>query len=176
MSTEVSASAAAALLIMPAWKPRMPAASTIHFLSAEELQHCRRFTVLADYLTGKDSELAEYNASLSGSNADAHINQRRLTNIGTFLAYTYEYLKRHPRIRHDMTLLVRQLSPEPEGVPIEIYCFTNTTNWNEYEGIQADIFDHLLSIVSEFGLRLYQHPSGADFQHLLPLSAPSLKQ
>ena len=141
-------------------------ASSVHFLDSGEIEHCRRFALLDDYLAGKDNELAQYNTSLSGKNADAAINQRRLTNIGTFRAYTYEYLKHHPRIHRGMTLLVRQLAPGPQGIPIEIYCFTNTTNWNEYEGIQADIFDHLLAIVSEFGLRLYQQPAGADFQRL----------
>jgi miniconductance mechanosensitive channel len=141
-------------------------ASSVHFLSQEEIGNCRRFALLDDYLAGKDSELAEYNHGLSCNNADADINQRRLTNVGTFRAYTYEYLKQHPSIHRGMTLLVRQLSPGPQGVPIEIYCFTNTTNWNDYEGIQGDIFDHLLAIVPEFGLRLYQQPAGADFQRL----------
>jgi miniconductance mechanosensitive channel len=147
-------------------------AATVHFLTPEEIEHGRRFALLEDYLAGKESELAEYNRTLSHRNADAAINQRRLTNIGTFRAYAYAYLQGHPRIRHDMTLLVRQLSPGPEGVPIEIYCFTDTTNWNDYEGIQADIFDHLLAIVPEFGLRLYQHPSGTDFQRLSPAGEP----
>ncbi len=141
-------------------------ASTVHFLSAQEIQHCRRFALLQDYLAGKDSELAAYNRALSGQNADAAVNQRRLTNIGTFRAYAYEYLKSHPATHKGMTLMVRQLPPGPEGIPIELYCFTDTTVWSEYEGIQADIFDHLLSIVPEFGLRLYQKPSGADLARL----------
>ena len=92
------------------------------------------------------------------------VNLRRLTNIGTFRAYIHNYLKHHPRIHQSgMTLLVRQLPNGAEGVPIEIYCFANTTDWVEYEGVQGDIFDHLLAIVGEFGLRLYQQPSGADF-------------
>ena len=94
---------------------------------------------------------------------DEEVNQRRLTNVGTFRAYAYNYLKNHPQIHDGMTLLVRQLSPGPEGLPIEIYCFTNTTVWGDYEGIQADVFDHLLAIVPEFGLRLYQKPAGSDF-------------
>jgi miniconductance mechanosensitive channel len=141
-------------------------ASSVHFLSQEEIEHCRRFALLEDYLSGKDSELAAYNGKLSGQNADAAVNQRRLTNVGTFRAYTYQYLKQHPCIHRGMTLLVRQLPPGPQGIPIEIYCFTNTTVWNDYEGIQADIFDHLLAIVGEFGLRLYQQPAGSDFQRL----------
>ena len=111
----------------------------------------------------------EYNRDLESeylSDTRGNVNLRRLTNIGTFRAYTYNYLKHHPRIHQDMTLLVRQLAAGSEGVPIEVYCFTNTTDWNAYEGIQGDIFDHLLAIVSEFGLRLYQQPSGGDFASL----------
>jgi miniconductance mechanosensitive channel len=143
-------------------------ASTVHFLNQDEIDRCRRFALLEDYLAGKDSELADYNRNLSVNNADADINQRRLTNIGTFRAYTYKYLETHPNIHQGMTLLVRQLAPGPEGVPIEIYCFTNTTDWGAYEGIQADIFDHLLAIVPEFGLRLFQKPAGSDLGRVFP--------
>lgn len=135
-------------------------ASSIRFLTREEIEHCRGFALLRDYLAGKESELAEHNQRLG---QEPEINQRRLTNIGTFRAYTYAYLQQREDIHKGMTLLVRQLEAGPEGVPIELYCFTTTTNWREYEGIQSDIFDHLLAIVPEFGLRLYQNPTGADF-------------
>mgnify|MGYP001821802524 CR=1 FL=1 len=141
-------------------------ASSIHFLTADEVERCKRFLLLEDYIGDKENELAEYNRKLEGLTAierEAAVNMRRLTNIGTFRAYTRHYLERHPRIRQDMTLLVRQLSPGPQGVPIEIYCFTTTTAWGEYEDIQADIFDHLLAIVPEFGLRLFQQPAGTEF-------------
>ena len=119
-----------------------------------------------DYLEGKEGELQKYNEELASpvaTNPGTEVNKRRLTNIGTFRAYARRYLKHHPRIRQDMTLLVRQLSLGSEGVPIELYCFTNTTEWGAYEDIQSDIFDHLLAIVPEFGLRLFQEPSGTDF-------------
>jgi miniconductance mechanosensitive channel len=141
-------------------------ASSIHFLSEEEIQRYRRFRMLREYLAGKEGELAEYNSQVESADLaepDRLVNYRRLTNIGTFRAYAWRYLRQHPRIRQDMTLLVRQLSPGPQGVPIELYCFTNTTAWNEYEDIQADIFDHLLAIVPEFGLRLFQQPAGSEF-------------
>jgi miniconductance mechanosensitive channel len=111
-------------------------------------------------------ELAKYNRELAGMTAeerDAAVNMRHLTNIGTFRAYAYRYLRQHPKIRQDMTLMVRHLSPGPQGIPIEVYCFTSTTVWSEYEDIQADIFDHLLAIVPEFGLRLFQQPAGTEF-------------
>ena len=141
-------------------------ASSIHFLTPGEVSRCRRFLLLEKYLDGKEGELAEYNQELAApatTEQDAEVNKRRLTNIGTFRAYAWRYLNQHPRIRQDMTLLVRQLSPGPQGVPIELYCFTNTTAWAEYEDIQADIFDHLLAIVPEFGLRLFQQPAGTEF-------------
>jgi miniconductance mechanosensitive channel len=122
--------------------------------------------LLEEYLAGKEGELSRHNRDIPGATGEEHdaaVNMRRLTNIGTFRAYAWRYLKQHPMIRQDMTLLVRQLSPGPEGVPIELYCFTTTTAWGEYEDIQADIFDHLLAIVPEFGLRLFQQPAGTEF-------------
>ena len=139
--------------------------SSIRFQRAEEIEKFKRFVLLKDYIADKEKELNDYNASL-GPEFDESVNQRRLTNVGTFRAYAFNYLKNHPRIDKDMTLMVRQLAPGPEGLPLEIYCFTNTTVWAEYEGIQADIFDHLLAVVSEFGLRLYQKPAGADLAAL----------
>jgi miniconductance mechanosensitive channel len=141
-------------------------ASSIHFLSEDEQARCERFFLLEEYLTGKKSELTDYNRELAEASAqekDIAVNMRRLTNIGTFRAYAWYYLKHHPRIRDDMTLLSRQLQPGPQGVPIELYCFTNTTAWDEYEDIQADIFDHLMAIIPEFGLRLFQEPAGTEF-------------
>ncbi|WP_405231063.1 mechanosensitive ion channel family protein [Lentisalinibacter salinarum] len=139
--------------------------SSIRFQSDEEIEHFRRFVLLADYVDAKRRELEEYNARLQGEVA-ADVNRRRLTNIGTFRAYAFNYLKNHPRIRQDLTLIVRQLPAGPDGLPLEIYCFTGTTAWAEYEGIQSDIFDHLIAIVPEFGLRLFQQPAGADLAAL----------
>jgi len=90
-----------------------------------------------------------------------------LTNIGTFRAYVWAYLRQHPKVHQGMTLLVRQLQPTTEGLPLEIYVFTNDTNWVNYENIQSDIFDHLLAVISEFGLRVYQKPSGFDLKEAL---------
>jgi miniconductance mechanosensitive channel len=136
---------------------------SIRFLSDEEAQHFRRFDLLRDYIDEKQQELAESNSAMAAAGADeGGVNMRRLTNIGTFRAYLYNYLRQHPRVHRGMTLLVRQLAPGPQGLPIEVYCFTNTTDWNSYEGIQGDIFDHMLAIVPEFGLRVFQEPSGAD--------------
>jgi miniconductance mechanosensitive channel len=140
-------------------------ASSIRFISAQDASCYKRFSLLEDYLVGKQDELLKYNQALVGVTADepdGAVNTRRLTNIGTFRAYALRYLKEHPKIRNDMTLLVRQLAPD-DGIPIQLYCFTNTVKWTEYEDIQADIFDHLLAIMPEFGLQLFQRPAGTEF-------------
>ena len=136
---------------------------SIRFLSDEEIESFGRYALLRDYIAEKRRELSEYNASLD---RDTSINAdiRRLTNVGTLRAYMRAYLKQHPGIRQDMTLLVRQLAPTAEGLPIQMYCFTNDTDWGVYEGIQSDIFDHMIAIAPEFGLRIYQRPSGGDLE------------
>jgi miniconductance mechanosensitive channel len=147
--------------------------SSIRFQTKEEVEHFTRFALLKDHIANKEQELADYNEGLA-TEVDSEVNRRRLTNIGTFRAYAYNYLKNHPKIHQGMTLIVRQLGPGPEGLPLEIYCFTNTTEWAVYENIQSDIFDHLLAIVPEFGLRLYQKPAGSDLASLkgVGLSSP----
>ncbi|MDP6615637.1 MAG: mechanosensitive ion channel [Gammaproteobacteria bacterium] len=139
--------------------------SSIRFQTQDEVDHFTRFALLKDYIENKEQELTDYNEGLVNE-VDSKVNRRRLTNVGTFRAYAYNYLKNHPKIHKGMTLIVRQLGPGPEGLPLEIYCFTNTTEWAAYEDIQSDIFDHLLAIVPEFGLRLYQKPAGSDLANL----------
>ena len=139
--------------------------SSIRIQTEDEVDHFTRFALLGEYIKDKEQELAEYNAGLN-TEVDEQVNRRRLTNVGTFRAYAFNYLKNHPRIDQNMTLIVRQLAPGPEGLPLEIYCFTNTTEWAVYEDIQSDIFDHLLAIVAEFGLRLFQKPAGSDLVNL----------
>ena len=133
--------------------------SSIRFLTDAEIERFRQFKLLEDYIARKEKELADYNDAVGESD---NANLRRLTNVGTFRAYVFNYLKHHPKIHDEMTLLVRQLQPSPQGLPLEIYAFTNITDWSIYEDIQSDIFDHLMAIIGEFGLRTYQQPSGED--------------
>ncbi|MCL7462468.1 mechanosensitive ion channel domain-containing protein [Pseudomonas sp. NW5] len=142
--------------------------NSVHFLDAREIEHLSGFALLSDYVASKQDELDTWNRRLREQGAAA-LNQRRVTNLGTFRIYVESYLRHNPRIRQDMTLLVRQLGPTADGLPLELYCFTATTAWAEYEAIQADIFDHLLAILPEFGLRVFQHPSGQDLQRLQPM-------
>ena len=135
--------------------------ASVRFLSGEERDGLRRIALIDDYLDAKRRELEDYNAELAAGGKDP-VNTRRVTNLGTFRAYVAAYLRAHPRVRDDMTMLVRQLDPGATGIPLEVYCFTATTAWGEYEDIQSDIFDHLLAVLPEFGLRLFQQPGGAD--------------
>jgi len=139
--------------------------TSIRFLERDDYEKLASFGHLETYLEKKRAELAEWNAKL-GERANVPANTRRTTNIGTLRAYLENYLHSHPGIHQAMTIMVRQLPPGPEGLPLEIYCFTNTTAWAAYEGVQADIFDHVLSILPEFDLRVFQNPSGQDFREL----------
>lgn len=139
--------------------------TSIHFMTDEELKNVHRIRLLQDYLAGKEKELDEWNSRLDDA-GNAFANYRRMTNIGTFRIYVERYLQNHANIVQNATVLVRQLDPGANGLPIEIYCFTNTTVWNDYEAIQSGIFDHLYSILPRFGLYPYQQPSGRDFQKI----------
>ncbi len=138
---------------------------SVRFLDDAETDRFADFRLLADYVAAKRSELEQANRDL-GDGRNANVNARRLTNIGTFRAYVLEYLRVHRHIHEDMTLLVRQLEPGPKGLPLQVYAFTNDTAWANYENIQADIFDHLLAILPEFGLRVFQEPTGRDLAAL----------
>ncbi|MDX3937182.1 mechanosensitive ion channel domain-containing protein [Stenotrophomonas sp.] len=133
---------------------------SVGFVDAPMLAELQQFAVLGDYLREKQTELQQYNAGLQAKGMAA-VNARRVTNLGTFRAYVERYLKQHPGIHTEMTLLVRQLQPTTEGLPLEIYCFTRSTAWGEYEGVQSDVFDHLLAILPAFGLRVFQASSDA---------------
>ncbi len=135
--------------------------STIRFLTEEEIDRFGRFVLLQDYIAQKKKELKEHNRTHAAEPGYV-ANARRLTNVGTLRAYITAYLRQHPGIHQDLTFLVRQLQPGPEGLPIEIYVFVNDVRWAVYEGVQADVFDHILAMVPEFGLRVYQKPSGGD--------------
>jgi miniconductance mechanosensitive channel len=133
--------------------------SSVQFCSEELLGHINQIDLLAPYLTKKKAEIGEANKDITSSN----INGRHQTNLGLFRAYVEAYLKQNKAIHPDMTFLVRHLQPTPQGLPLQIYVFTTDTRWAHHEAIQADIFDHLLAIIPEFKLRIYQYPAGSDF-------------
>ena len=131
--------------------------SSIRFCDDAMLERLSRIHYMADYLEEKRREIETWNAGHAGEPATS-LHPRRLTNIGTFRAYIVAYLRHHPKIHPQLTFLVRQLAPTMHGLPLEIYVFSTDQNWINYEGIQSDIFDHLLAVVPEFDLRVYQIP------------------
>ena len=155
---------------------------SIRFCDEEMLAQFAKIQHVSEYLERKKREIAAWNAE-HGFDASHSINGRRLTNVGTFRAYVVAYLRNHPMIDDQMTFLVRQLAPSEHGLPIEIYVFSRDQKWSNYEGIQADIFDHILAVAPEFDLRVYQSPSGGDVRELVgwsrnrltggPVTAPS---
>lgn len=140
--------------------------STIKFCNEEMLKRFSEIQYIANYIQIKKEELSTYNDE-NEVDSTSLANGRRLTNVGTFRAYTVAYLRNHPMISQEMTFLVRHLAPAGYGLPIEIYVFSKDTIWVNYEGIQADIFDHLLAVVPEFDLKVFQNPSGSDFHRLV---------
>ncbi len=136
---------------------------TIRFVDEELLSHFKKIRRLRPYLESKVEEIEKANSE-TGLELDVLCNGRRLTNIGTFRAYCTAFLKDHPKLNHNLMLQVRQLAPTEHGIPIEIYAFTSDTGWIAHENVQGDIFDHLLSVINEFGLRVFQEPSGYDLK------------
>lgn len=132
---------------------------SVRFLNAEEVDGFRAFALLRDYVDEKREALRKSNADLEN---DGNVNARRLTNLGTFRAYVLAYLKHHPEINSSMTLLVRQLDPTPQGLPLQVYAFTRSTVWDEHERVKGDVFDHLMAIAPSFGLQVFQEPSGGN--------------
>jgi len=140
--------------------------SSIQFCTPEMLEKFKKIQYLREYIENKEKEIEEYNR-LHGVDPSSIVNGRRLTNIGTYRIYIQNYIQNHPRIHKDLITMVRQLAPGEYGLPLEIYAFTNDTRWVVYEAIQSDIFDHILAVAPEFGLRVFQNPTGHDMRNLL---------
>ena len=139
--------------------------NTITTCTSEDLEKYENIELIKEYVQKKQTEVKEHNKK-NNVNTSNIINGRQLTNIGTFRAYIEAYLRNNSKIHKNMTFLVRQLAPTDKGLPIQIYVFSNDTNWVNYEGIQSDIFDHLLAMAPQFGLKIFQNPTGQDFKQL----------
>lgn len=139
--------------------------SSISFCTKEMIEEFQKIHYLTDYVTTRLNEINAYNMEHQ-INTESKVNGRQLTNVGVFREYILQYLRNHPKIHKDMTLLVRQLAPGDNGLPLEIYAFSNDTNWAVYESIQADIFDHIFAVMPTFGLRAFQNPTGHDIVQL----------
>ncbi len=142
-------------------RPLFINAHSIKFVDSTMREEFKKYQLIKEYIETRQKEIEDYNAE-HNVDTSVMINGRRMTNIGVFRKYIENYLKKHPRIRQDMLILVRQLSYENRGIPMEVYCFTNTIDWMAYEAIQSDIFDHLFSAASLFGLDIFQEPAGKD--------------
>ncbi len=143
--------------------------SSFRFCTPEDLERFKKYRIIKDYIIQKEKEIAEHNAKL-GDESMIAVNIRRLTNIGVFRIYAERYIQEKQEINKKMTIMVRQLEPTSKGLPLEIYCFSSDVRWIYYEKIAADIFDHLLTVAPEFGLELFEEPSGADFAKLIALN------
>lgn len=139
--------------------------SSICFCTKEMMEEFQKIHYLSDFIRARLNEISIYNIEHQ-INTESKVNGRHLTNVGVFREYIHEYLRNHPKIHKDMTLIVRQLAPEDNGLPLEIYAFSNDTNWVVYESVQADIFDHIFAVVPIFGLRVFQNPTGHDIARL----------
>jgi len=135
---------------------------SVKFASPRLIEKLQKVKFLSEFVTQRQREIANYNQAHNLT--DEQLNARKQTNIGLFRRYLEYYLKHNESIHQGMTIMVRQLQPTSNGVPIEIYCFTNTIAWLEYEAIQADIFDHIFAVVNEFELQIHENPSGADMR------------
>lgn len=138
---------------------------TIHFASDELLEKLSKIAVLTAYVRNTQEKVEAYNRE-HGFDSKETINARRQTNIGLFRKYVELYLANHPEVNQDMPLVSRQLAPTPNGVPLEIYCFTRDKEWKSYERVMADIFDHLFATVETFELELFENPSSRDVRQI----------
>lgn len=135
--------------------------SSFRFLDADDIERFKKYRIITNYIVEREKEIEKHNKSLDAESIS--VNIRRMSNVGVFRVYAEAYLKENKRIHKNMTVMVRQLSPTSQGLPLEIYCFTNDISWVNYEVIIADIFDHLMTVVPEFGLKIFEEPSGDDF-------------
>ena len=140
--------------------------NSVHFCTPEMLEKFRKISLITDYIDGKEQELDEYNEE-HHIDSSIWVNGRRQTNLGVFRAYLVRYLRSLPEVSKELVCMVRHLQPTDTGIPIELYCFSSNKVWVEYEGIQADIFDHVLAVIPEFGLSVFQNVSGADLKNII---------
>jgi len=140
--------------------------NTVNFVNPEMREKFSKYRRVKSYLSDRQEEIDRFNKEKNIDTSEL-INGRHMTNVGVFRKYAETYLKEHPMVSHDFPIMVRQLQPDEKGLPLEIYCFCTDIAWINYEGIQSDIFDHLIAAVPNFGLRIYQQPAGLDLREAL---------
>lgn len=140
--------------------------TSVKFCTENMINRYKKIKILKPYIEDKLIELENHNLK-NNLDEEVKVNGRRMTNLGTFRKYIEAYIRNHPKINKEMTLLIRHLQPGETGIPIEIYVFSNDKVWANFEAIQADIFDHILAVIPEFELSVFQNPTGSDFKALL---------
>ncbi|OCB75524.1 mechanosensitive ion channel family protein [Flavobacterium crassostreae] len=145
--------------------------SSFEFCDQKMLDRFKQYTLIRDYIIKKENEIDTINNALMQNQTNI-VNTKSLTNIGVFRVYAENYILANPHINTEMTTMVRQLDPTSKGLPLEIYCFSYEKEWEKYEQIKSDIFDHLLTIISQFELEVFEEPTGKDFVHLLDTAKP----
>ncbi len=141
--------------------------SSVKLADEAMLKRFERIELARPHIVKKRADIARHNEETKADIAASIVNGRRMTNLGIFRAYALNYISKNPNINQDMTRMVRQLATTPNGIPMEIYCFSTLKSWVEYEGVQADIFDHLFAVVSQFDLEVFENPAGADFKRII---------
>ena len=140
--------------------------TSVRFCTPEMLDHYRTIDLIRDYVDQTEQRIEEYNAAHGIQSGERRVNGLHQTNLGVFRAYLVRYLQNEVPVNRNMTLMMRQLQPTETGLPMQLYFFTDTVVWVDYEGIQSDVFDHVLAVIPEFGLRVFQNPSGEDIASL----------
>ena len=140
--------------------------TSVRFCTPEMLARYREIDLLRDYIDSTQQRVEEYNAAHDIAPGSWKINGLHQTNLGVFRAYLERYLRAEVPVNRGMTLMVRQLQPTETGLPMQLYFFTDTVEWVTYERIQSDVFDHVLAVIPEFGLRVFQSPAGSDIGRL----------
>lgn len=138
---------------------------SVKFASPELIDKLKEVKLIGEFIEKRQNEIIEYNKA-NGFNPEDTVNGRNQTNIGLFRRYVEYYLKNNENINEDMTLMVRQLGADEYGVPLEVYCFSKTKEWVEYEVIIADIFDHIYAVIGAFELSIFERPTGNDFKRI----------
>ena len=136
----------------------MIAQDSVHFLSTEEIEKLKQIQIIKAYLDKRQSDIDRFNEKHAADKTLA-VNGRNMTNLGVFRKYLDSYLRQHSAINKDMTIMVRQLAPTPQGLPMEIYAFSSDKRWEQYEHIMSDIFDHIVAAVPYFNLELFEYPT-----------------
>lgn len=141
--------------------------SSVKLCDEEMLKRFERIEFVLPHISRKREDINRHNQEVAANTDASIVNGRRMTNLGVFRAYALQYIAKNPNVNQDMTKMVRQLAPTPSGIPMEIYCFSALKSWVEYEGVQADIFDHLFAVVPHFDLEVFENPAGADFKRII---------